>query len=149
MSDDLSTISVHTLPCVSFHQPHILPETSGIYFATNNKDEVLYIGLTKNLLQRWRKHNRNKQLSNLGCTNIAYYLCNENDLRRIEKAMIVMFNPCLNGAPELDPKMRFNISPYTTELLNSLSLRLGLREREVVEVAIRELAKKQGLWPQK
>ena len=85
------------LPCVPFKERHSLPRVSGLYFALADDGEVLYVGATQNLYQRWVSHHQDQALQKLGCLSIAYYVCEISALADTEQAMISQFQPRLNG----------------------------------------------------
>lgn len=48
-------------PSLKLSERHKLPEFPAIYFAVSN-EQILYVGLTKNLRNRWQNHHRLPQL---------------------------------------------------------------------------------------
>ncbi|EAW35194.1 GIY-YIG nuclease family protein [Lyngbya sp. PCC 8106] len=92
-----------------------LPDKPGIYFVIDEHNQILYIGLAKNLRSRWggRSHHRYKQLARKGLDKI--YLCYvevpEPELKTLEKAYIEQLKPPLNDAkvkqylPKKSPKL--------------------------------------------
>jgi excinuclease UvrABC nuclease subunit len=79
---------------------HLLPRSCGIYKVCNQAGEVLYIGQSKNIFERW-KHGHHKlseiiQLcgSNafIGCIQVQEWLLN-----RAENAAISFYKPKLNS----------------------------------------------------
>lgn len=84
------------------------PSASGIYFIiinTNNNDEVLYVGKSVNMKERWKQHHRLDEIKFLEKLNIEvkYYYIAENPvmqfrdtLENIEKHFIELLEPKLN-----------------------------------------------------
>ncbi|WP_375494649.1 GIY-YIG nuclease family protein [uncultured Nostoc sp.] len=64
------------LPFVSFQERKILPASPGIYFAISSNDEILYIGRSNNLRNRWKSHHRAVQLKSRSfrCRRVRFYL---------------------------------------------------------------------------
>ncbi|PHM07385.1 GIY-YIG nuclease family protein [Nostoc sp. 'Peltigera malacea cyanobiont' DB3992] len=86
-----------TLPSLSLQERRSLPECAAVYFVLNS-NEILYIGGTVNLSQRWFTHHRWHQLINMGDDiRIAWLECSEPALvLEIEAALIEHFQPTLN-----------------------------------------------------
>jgi hypothetical protein len=84
------------LPSVPFAERHALPHTSGVYFALSAHGDVLYVGATHDLYARWHVHHRSRQLQDMSCASIAYYVCEIHHLAETEEAMIAQFTPPLN-----------------------------------------------------
>lgn len=68
----VQSIDPFALPAVNLSERSQLPITSCIYFCLSSSNEVLYIGMTEQLKQRWRTHHRYKQLQAIGGVRIAY-----------------------------------------------------------------------------
>lgn len=96
MNDALPLFPV-VLPSVPFEERHSLPHVSGIYFALAANGDVLYVGATQNLYQRWIGHHHTENLNEFSCMTISYYTCEITALASIEQAMISQFQPLLNG----------------------------------------------------
>ncbi|SKB14774.1 hypothetical protein PL11201_680050 [Planktothrix sp. PCC 11201] len=84
-------MEITNLPQVSIKDRHFLPRTSGIYFVVNELGEVLYIGKTKNLRQRWQNHH----LINYNW-RIVYFEAEYCSLPGLETQLIRKFLPRLN-----------------------------------------------------
>lgn len=53
------------LPSVYLLEKDRLPNCAAIYFVSDSKNQVLYIGRTVNLIERWKEHHRFNQLKRL------------------------------------------------------------------------------------
>lgn len=87
------------LPSVALKEKNQLPEIASIYFVISEKDEILYIGRTVNLKQRWATHHRLTEfLSQHETAKVSWIEVQEvNLLSSLEKSMISHFKPNLNG----------------------------------------------------
>lgn len=52
----IEDIDLSTLPSVYLLEKSCLPNCAAIYFVSNSKGQILYIGRTVNLVERWREH---------------------------------------------------------------------------------------------
>jgi excinuclease UvrABC nuclease subunit len=72
-----------------------LPQESGIYFVFNNKDELCYIGQSKNIKNRIRTHhtiNRdNYQVPINELCSYSYYLISDSLLMNVVEHMYIAF----------------------------------------------------------
>ena len=86
-----------TLPSLPLTQRHKLPNLSAIYFAIAQTGEVLYIGRSKHLAQRWIAHHRYEEIKTIENVRIAWLHCTDDSLLvEIEQALIKHFLPALN-----------------------------------------------------
>jgi len=77
----------NTFPNLRLSERQRLPECSSIYFATA-RDQVLYVGLAKNLRNRWQNHHRLPQLEaiNKRCEVRLFWLdCGQEQLSDLER----------------------------------------------------------------
>lgn len=83
---------------VDFDSKALLPQVPAVYFVLEDL-EIVYVGQTKSLLERWRSHHVVKRLEGLsGNISIAWLQCNEiNLLPAIEKVLIDTLEPRLNA----------------------------------------------------
>ena len=101
-----------------------LPNSPGIYFISNEREQLLYIGKAKNLRDRWagKTHHRYKQFARRGLDKItlSYVLVTVSELDKLEKEYINNLNPPLNDTKvkEYLPKK----SPRFSELQRLLKL---------------------------
>lgn len=92
-----------------------VPNTSGVYAVVDEATQVLYIGRSIRLQQRWKNHQLLPALRSPGKTlRIAYLLCPEAELYGREAALLKAYTPRLNTpweiAKAIDPnnaRMRY------------------------------------------
>lgn len=100
-----------------------LPSCAAIYFVSNSSGQVLYIGRTVNLVERWREHHRFNQLKRLNQKDhvrISWLTCPNdiNTLSRLENELIALHKPVLNRTKVVSSARR--ITPAETALQQSL-----------------------------
>lgn len=130
-------IDLSALPCVALSDRKTLPLRSGIYFAIDGLNNVQYIGLSKNIQQRWLQHHRYSDLQAVDGVRIAYLAVDDVALLpAIETALIEWFQPPLNNSPVLssvacsrDPHEKLNtrVRAGNTRRLREIAFRLGFR----------------------
>ena len=99
MSINIEQIDPFSLPSVELGQRDRLPRISAIYFTILNA-EILYIGKSGNLHQRWKTHHRINLLQTYGEVIIAWLALSEEEessIDDLEMACIEHFNPVING----------------------------------------------------
>jgi len=142
-------VALETLASVSFDARDTLPPVSGVYLALSAANEVLYVGATTNLRQRWKQHHRVARLQSLACVRIAWYPCEGLIIASMECALIQHFQPPLNTpwhpVPPRPPKRdisatSFFLSHETKRLWRSLAEKLGISQSATLEIVIREFA---------
>lgn len=92
--EDLNPFSLPSLPLRTRQQ---LPECTATYLVLDSDTKVvLYIGVTKNLLRRWKSHNK---LSYMPHSALIAWLEveNLNIARAVEYRLIQKFNPVFNN----------------------------------------------------
>lgn len=95
----IEAVNPLTLPSLKLQERRSLPECAAVYFVLNSSDEILYIGGTVNLAQRWVAHHRWYQLIEMGDDGIrlCWLECSEPTLLpEIEASLIKHFQPTLN-----------------------------------------------------
>lgn len=95
----ISNFNLSELPYVDLLQLEKLPTCSGIYFATDSQDRILYVGLSVNLAERWKDHHRLHQLQEIhknSPVRISWLVWTESDLSTVEKYFIDRYQPLLN-----------------------------------------------------
>ncbi|HAG85809.1 MAG TPA: excinuclease ABC C subunit domain-containing protein, partial [Cyanobacteria bacterium UBA12227] len=92
----ITDIDPLTLPSLPLNERSHLPYCPAVYFVVANNN-VLYIGQTANLHDRWLAHHRWGQLKELNeLVRIAWLECGEHHLlTEIEAALISHFEPPL------------------------------------------------------
>jgi hypothetical protein len=144
------------LPSVPFDELTHLPASSGVYFALDERGNVLYVGATKNLQKRWRHHNQYCQLQQGECRSIAYYSCPVEMLNETELSMIVQFQPLLNRASghayDRPLCLQLTKEPITITLTiegkkiwSALAKKRGVSRSAVLEVLLRKEAEREHL----
>ena len=96
---NLQSINLAKLSSIHLSQKERLPEHSGIYFAIDSENKLLYIGSAKNIRTRWRGHHRYHQLKEIDRQNkikIAWIAWNQEDLIAAENYLIKTYQPFLN-----------------------------------------------------
>jgi predicted GIY-YIG superfamily endonuclease len=119
----LENIKLSKLPSVYLLDKDKLPNCAAIYFVSDSKGQILYIGRTINLVGRWREHHRFKQLKRFNRKDritISWINCSNqiNSLPTIENELINLYKPPLNWSKVVAPIRR--ITPAETALQQSL-----------------------------
>lgn len=88
------------LPSVALHEHDQLPECPGVYFVFSDPENVLYIGISRNMRKRWSHHHRYEQLSRRPMSRI-HFIAGDQDfadeaLASLERYYIQKYNPLLN-----------------------------------------------------
>lgn len=83
-------------PSVPLDNVKNLPSAAGIYFAVKD-GEVLYVGQSENMRERWSKHHKYSDLKRIGCVRIHFALSDGRPLVEQENEWIVSINPVGNG----------------------------------------------------
>ncbi len=83
-----------------------IPKEAGCYVLTTFEDNILYIGLSDNLFERFQKHLKNPEKTNPtkeGKTVWFYYtLYNQNNLPKLERTWLNQFNAIHGQLPILN-----------------------------------------------
>lgn len=91
---------VHESGCVKFDNRGLLPSIPAIYIVFDD-DEILYVGQSKKLSQRWNSHNLLKDIKEINevkSVNIAWINCNNiNLLTSLESILIKELEPRFNS----------------------------------------------------
>jgi len=119
----IQNINLSTLPSVYLADKDSLPTCAAIYFVSDSKGQILYIGRTVNLFKRWREHHRFKQLKRFNwkdCVSISWLTCSNNlsILSSLENEFIQRYKPPLNWTKVVIPVRK--ITPVETALQQSL-----------------------------
>ncbi|MBW4575603.1 MAG: GIY-YIG nuclease family protein [Aphanothece sp. CMT-3BRIN-NPC111] len=119
----LENLNISELPAVDLLEKGDLPNCAAIYFVSDSKGQVLYIGRTVNLVKHWREHHRFNQLKRFNRkTSISIswlsYTNDINTLSALENELIKLYKPPLNWSKLVSPVRR--ITPVETALQQSL-----------------------------
>ena len=87
-----------------------LPHAPGIYIVLDSDGRVLYVGQTSDLRSRWSTHQRRQQAVEIPRVELAYVLCDLEDLKQLERAYITQLQPEWNGQPLPVPSTRRQVS---------------------------------------
>lgn len=117
------SIKLSELPSVYLLDKDKLPSCVAIYFVSDNKGQIIYIGRTVNLVARWREHHRFKQLKRLNRKDrisISWitYSNDINALATLENKLINLYKPPLNWSKVVAPIRK--ITPAEIALQQSL-----------------------------
>ncbi|MGB1091794.1 MAG: GIY-YIG nuclease family protein, partial [Oceanobacter sp.] len=83
--------ALNTLPALPFNDREQLPGRAGIYIVTLLKEQILYIGKTKNFNTRWLAHHKLNEIKDgYGTDKILIAFCelSENEIDISEAALI-------------------------------------------------------------
>ncbi|MEH2024541.1 GIY-YIG nuclease family protein [Nostoc sp.] len=119
----LENINLSGLPSVYLLDKHRLPNCAAIYFVSDSKGQIIYIGRTINLVERWKAHHRFNQLKRFNrknSLNISWISCNRDveTLSKLENEFINLYKPPLNWSKVVAPIRK--ITPAETALQKSL-----------------------------
>lgn len=117
------SIKLSELPSVYLLDKDRLPNCAAIYFVCDSKSQILYIGRTVNLVERWREHHRFNQLKRLNRKDkiSIYWMTCINDIKvlsNLETQFINKYKPPLNWTKVISPIRK--ITPSETALQQSL-----------------------------
>ncbi|MBO1059487.1 MAG: GIY-YIG nuclease family protein [Aphanizomenon flos-aquae CP01] len=119
----IETINIFELPSLSLLDKDRLPNCTAIYFVFDSKSQLIYIGRTVNLLERWKAHHRFNQLKRFNRKNpinISWLTCSSDieNLSNLENQFIKLYKPPLNWSKVVVPIRK--ITPAETALQQSL-----------------------------
>ncbi len=93
-------VEILALPSVTYGQRRDLPDCSGVYFAVIDQESLAYVGSTGSLRDRWRCHDKRRELLAMGELQVHYVVCPDDfPSNFIEQDVIEAFSPPLNRAP--------------------------------------------------
>lgn len=93
---NMTIINPFELPFLPLAWKSGLPKCPAVYFAIHKK-QILYIGSTKNLNNRWSNHNKVEELKAFGTFRIAWYETEDSTiLGKLEGEAIRAYKPSLN-----------------------------------------------------
>ena len=119
----IETINIFELPSLSLVDKDRLPNCAAIYFVSDSKNQIIYIGRTVNLVERWKAHHRFNQLKRFNRKNpinISWLTCSSDieNLSNLENEFIKLYKPPLNWSKVVVPIRK--ITPTETALQQSL-----------------------------
>jgi len=119
----IETINILELPSLSLLDKDRLPDCAAIYFVSDSKNQIIYIGRTVNLVERWKAHHRFNQLKRFNRKNplnISWLTCSNDieTLSNLENEFIKLYKPPLNWSKVVVPIRK--ITPAETALQQSL-----------------------------
>ncbi|MHC5778138.1 GIY-YIG nuclease family protein [Nostoc sp.] len=119
----LENIKLSELQSIYLLEKEKLPNCPAIYFVSDSKGQILYIGRTVNLFERWRQHHRFQQLKRFNRKNpvsISWITCSNdlNTLSKLENELIKLHKPPLNWTKVV--ALIRKITPVETALQQSL-----------------------------
>lgn len=80
-----------------------VPNESGVYIVVTDDNEVIYIGQSTHIKERWKNHQLLPALRSPGKTiRIAYWLCPVGELDACEAALLKAYRPRLNTPWEIE-----------------------------------------------
>lgn len=92
----LDELRLEDLPFVALQNRHYLPSEPCVYLAIAKDGQVLYVGKSENLKQRWKNHQQHQALSVMEEVKIAYIRADAELLNSLESALIQWHKPPLN-----------------------------------------------------
>ncbi|BBD70876.1 XRE family transcriptional regulator [Nostoc commune NIES-4072] len=137
----IEDIDLSTLPSVYLLEKEQLPNLAAIYFVCDSKGQVLYIGRTVNLVERWKDHHRFQQLKRFNRKNIisiSWMDCSKqiNLLSKLENKLIKIYNPSLNWTRVVSPIRKitsFENNPIPLKVVDKYQPNYG-NTKNVIEV---------------
>lgn len=101
------------LPSASLGDRAYLPDSAGVYLAAT-ADQLLYIGQSTNIRQRWQSHEKLDRLMSFSGVRLYYLLVPQGFCGQLESALIRQFSPILN--------IRDGVTPLTSSAQRSLDV---------------------------
>jgi GIY-YIG catalytic domain len=96
---DWTKINLSNLPSLPLNKKRELPALEAIYFCVIGQ-EILYIGQSKNVNQRWRNHHRYCELVTREDVEIYWFECIGIKQRLMaEQSLIRHYKPAFNSSP--------------------------------------------------
>lgn len=119
----LENIKLSELPSIHLLDKDKLPNCACIYFISDSKGQIIYIGRTLNLVERWKDHHRFNQLKRFNRKDrvtISWMTCSNdvNTLSNVENELIKLYKPPLNWSRVVVPVRK--ITPAEIALQQSL-----------------------------
>lgn len=126
---------ISTLPSLAFVHRRDLPAIPAVYFVLSDRLDVLYIGQTANLFERWRSHHRALQMQD-GAYRIHWMqVHNEIERSTIERQAIDYFRPVWNRSEVPGADMK-RVMAYVSDVARYM----GVNQRDLVVQILTEWA---------
>lgn len=94
----MESVDPKALPSLPLNCRKAFPSVSAVYFALSKNNEILYIGRSINLRNRWSDHHQRSRLEEIGEVRIAWLEINNRTLLpKTEYALIERFQPPFNS----------------------------------------------------
>ncbi|MBR8835188.1 MAG: AAA family ATPase [Stigonema ocellatum SAG 48.90 = DSM 106950] len=123
-------IELSELPSVSLNARQYLPACSAIYMVIDSLNQVLYVGKASNLQIRWQRHHRLEQLNDIDkkmFVRIAWLVCEQNQLDKLEVDFIAKYSPLLNNTPVTKEKEKWKSEMINmTTVISIINLKGGV-----------------------
>ena len=101
--EESQEVNLHLLPFVTLAELRYLPTCAGIYFVTQEGGEVVYIGQSKSIRQRWQSHHlitelcESSDLAIARTIRVAWLAVDNTELlTQLESVFIRFYRPRLN-----------------------------------------------------
>ena len=135
----LATAKISLLPSLAFEHRQDLDPIPALYFVLNEQREVVYIGQTANLRERWRSHHRARQMAAGGYRIHWRQIADEDERLSLEKEAITYLRPLWNRTeiPVADMK---RVESY----INDVARYMEIDPRELVCKILMEWAYNRG-----
>jgi len=93
----ITTIEISHLPSMAFEHRQNLPTIPALYFVVSAQLDIMYVGQTGNLRDRWKSHQRSIQMQTGGYRIHWFRFDNEAERALIERRAISYFRPPWNN----------------------------------------------------
>ena len=93
---DISPIDIAALPYMRYEHSHDLPRFSALYFLFQQANNVLYVGRSIDICERFRVHHAFRHFADIRSALVGYYTLEPSMLASAEIAAIQYFKPSLN-----------------------------------------------------
>lgn len=91
-----ASVQIGHLPSLAFEHRRDLPIISALYFVLDNQMNIMYIGQTGNLRDRWKSHHRALQMEGGGYRIHWKVIANEQQRLKGERQSVKFFRPPWN-----------------------------------------------------
>lgn len=92
-------LDVSSLPSAPIGEPGKFPQSYGIYFLLDRRGQILYIGQSRSIRNRWAGHHKLKTARTFAGARLAWLLVPRMvDLISLERSLVDKFLPPMNDA---------------------------------------------------